>query len=222
MKTPIKFDFRREWWPLFLLAATVALSFVAYPQLPERVASHWNFAGQVDGWSSRSFQVWFFPLLMAGMYALFLLLPVLDPKKDRYAEFSQVYALFKSLLLSVFFVIDAASTVYNLGYDINISVIVGGTIGIMMIVIGNYLGKLKRNWFVGIKTPWTLSSDNVWNKTHRVGGRLFVIWGLILIAAPWLPPTLGITLFIGGAILATAGSFIYSFFLYKQENSKKG
>ncbi|MEK7167698.1 MAG: SdpI family protein, partial [Patescibacteria group bacterium] len=87
------------------------------------------------------------------------------------------------------------------------------------IVLGNYLGKIKPNWFMGIRTPWTLSSEVVWNKTHRMGGRLFIILGLTLMIVPWLPALWGMILLFSGIILLVLGTFIYSYIAYRQEKS---
>ncbi len=221
MNAPIKFELKKEWWPLAIIILTLAVSYYAYPLLPAKVVSHWDFRGVANGYSSKEFQTWFFPAMIIGLYALFFFLPILDPKKERYAEFTDVYNIFKNLIISIFFVIFLATTVFNLGVNINVGVIVASAIGILMITMGNYFGKLKQNWFIGIRTPWTLSSENVWNKTHRLGGKLFVIWGVGIIIAPWLSPTLAFIVFIGGAILASIGSFIYSYVIFKKEKAGK-
>ena len=217
----MKFDFRKEWWSLFIIAAAVILSVISYPSLPERVVSHWNFQGQADGYTSRDFHVWFFPALLVGVYLLFRYLPKFDPKKERYQEFSGVYEIFKSLIITVLFISYGTATIYNLGWEVNVGAIIGTTVGLLMIILGNYLGKIKRNWFVGVKTPWTLSSENVWNKTHRLAGYLFVVWGVSIIFCPWLSPFWASVLFIGGAILATIGTMLYSYILYRQEQRLK-
>ena len=217
MKNPIKYSFRTEIWPILILLAAIGLSVWAYPQLPARVVTHWNFYGQADGWSSREFHALFFPALLVVMYILFSLMPLFDPKSERYQEFSRVYLMMRNLILLVLGVVFTAATFSNLGFAVNIGAIVSGTIGLMMIILGNYFGKLKRNWFVGLRTPWTLSSENVWNKTHRFGGRLFILWGLGLIIAPWLAPTLAFVIVIGGVVIMLAGIGIYSYALYKKE-----
>jgi len=220
MSTPTKFKLKEEWWPLVMVTMTIAISYFSYSQLPSRVASHWNISGVVDGYSSREFHVFFFPLILAGLYLLLLFLPQLDPKKERYIDFASTYNIFKNIIISIMFIIFLATTIYNLGYAINVGVIISSAIGTLFLVMGNYFGKLKQNWFVGIKNPWTLSSENVWNKTHRFGGKLFMLWGIAIIITPWLPPALGIGVFITGAVLATIGSFAYSYFIYKQEKQK--
>ncbi|MFA5029769.1 MAG: SdpI family protein [Patescibacteria group bacterium] len=220
MSSPIKPNLKTEWFPVLLLAIAVVLSCLFHPLLPERVASHWNFSGQVDGWSSKNFHTFFFPLLLIGMYILFLVLPYLDPKRERYQEFLPIYKIFRNLILLVLLVIYLAASLYNIGWPINIGVVVALAIGILMIVLGNYLGKIKNNWFLGIRTPWTLSSENVWNKTHRLGGWLFMLFGLIIIVAPWLPEIVATVAFVFGIALLLIGTTVYSYWLYRKERKK--
>jgi len=221
MKNPIKYSLQTEIWPALILLAVVSLSLWAYPQLPAQVITHWNFYGQANGWSSREFHVFFFPALLVAMYILFSVMPMFDPKSERYQEFARVYLIMRDLILLVFLVVFVVATLVNLGYPINIGATVAGAVGLLMIILGNYFGKLKRNWFIGIRTPWTLSSENVWNKTHRLGGRLFMFFGLSLILAPWLAPTVASVILIGGMIIMLAWINIYSYVLYKREKKEK-
>jgi len=221
MKNPINYSFKTEWFPYLILLFSVVASFYYYPLLPDKIVSHWNFYGQADGWSSREFHCLFFPLLLIGIYLLFSVLPKFDPQRVRYSEFSKVYLMMRNAILFVLFIVFLAATLFNVGYKINIGATVAGAVGLLMIIIGNYFGKLKRNYFVGIKTPWTLSSENVWNKTHRFGARLFVIWGILLILAPWLVPAAALIITFGGALMVVFGVTFYSYYLYKKENKGK-
>ncbi len=217
MTNPVKPTFKSEFLPILIIIVIIALSVFFYPMLPEKVASHWNFKGEVDGWTSRNFSVIFLPALITGIYLLLTFLPNLDPKKENYLKFRNTYNIFKILIISVLGIIYIASLLYNVGYNVNIAVITPLLIGVMFIVMGNYMGKLKFNWFVGIKNPWTLSSENVWNKTHRLSGWLFIILGIILIISPFLPEQLGMYLLIGGVFAVVIGSFAYSYYLYTKE-----
>jgi len=220
MKNPIQYSLKTEVWPVLILLSAIGLGLWAYPQLPEQVVSHWGFNGEANGWSSREFHAIFFPILLAVMYTLFSILPKFDPNGERYKEFTGAYLAIRNLILSALFIIFAAATFYNLGYAINIGVVVSGTIGLMMIALGNYFEKLKRNWFMGIRTPWTLSSENVWNKTHRLGGRLFMLWGLGLVLAPLFAPILAFPVLFFGMIIIIAWIFVYSYILYRDEKVK--
>lgn len=212
--------FKNEWLSWLIILASLALSFWAYPQLPEQVISHWNFQGQADAWSSREFHSLFFPALLIVLYFAFLLMPLLDPKKDRYKEFARPYLIIRQVMLFVFFCVFTVATLANLNYQINVGASISGLIGALMIFLGSYFNKLKRNWFIGIRTPWTLSSENVWDKTHRVGGRLFIILGVGIIIIPWIEPSLAIGFLLASLICIIIGINIYSYLLYRKEDKK--
>jgi len=221
MSMPFKLSLKTELVPLAFVTATVATVLCFYNNLPERVASHWNFAGQVDGWTSNTFHGIFFPLLIIILYALLLVLPLIDPHKGNYQKFIATYHIFKGLIIATLFIIYLATTLFNLGYQINIGIITATTIGILMMIMGYYLRGIKENWFIGIRTPWTLSSPHVWAKTHKFSSWLFMIFGLILIVAPHLPAALGIALFIVGIISVVFGSFLYSYLIFVKEKKPK-
>lgn len=220
MKNPINYSLKTEILPFIILLSSVVISFWAYPKLPDLVISHWDFYGNANGWSSREFHAIFFPALLVGMYSLLSLMPKFDPNSERYAEFASVYRIMRNSILLILFIVFMAATLSNLGYQVNIGGTVAGAIGVLMIILGNYFGKLKRNYFIGIRTPWTLSSENVWNKTHRLGGRLFIIWGAGLIIAPWLAPKIAFGILFGGLIAILSWVMIYSYSLYKKEQKK--
>ena len=217
MKNPIKYSLKTEILPIFILLAAIFLSIWSYPALPAKVVTHWGFDGAANGWSSKEFHAIFFPALLFVMYAMLSLMPKFDPRAERYQDFVGVYIIMRNSILLVLFVTFIAATFSNLGYAVNIGGTVSGAIGLLMIILGNYFGKLKRNFFIGIRTPWTLSSENVWNKTHRLGGRLFMLWGLGLILAPWLNPPLAFVILFGGLLIVISWVTIYSYLLYKKE-----
>jgi len=214
---PIKLTLKTELIPLTFITATVATVLCFYNNLPDKVASHWNFAGQVDGWSSNTFHGVFFPLLIIGLYALFLIMPMIDPHKENYEKFISTYHVFKGLIITLLFFIFLATTIFNLGYNINIGIMAATTVGLFMIIMGFYLRDIKKNWFMGIRTPWTLSSPHVWEKTHKFSSWLFVIFGIIIMIAPYLPESLAFALFILGVLGVSLGSFLYSYLIFSQE-----
>jgi uncharacterized membrane protein len=217
---PIKPTIKSEFFSLLLIAISVAASFYFYAHFPERVITHWNFAGEPNGWSSRGFAAFFFPALLAGMYILFLAIPYFDPKKERYAEFAKAYSVFRAFIIFIMTLIFFIASLDNLGFNFNIGAWTASAVGVLFIVIGNYMGKLKMNWFVGIRTPWTLSSEAVWNKTHRFGGKVFVFCGVLMALTGFSPLAWRLPLFIAEIIILLFGTIIYSYLVYLQEKKK--
>lgn len=217
MKSPIKLNLKSEIFPLALLLISAVASFYFYQHSPDVITTHWNFRGEADGFSSKGFGSFFFPGLLAFIYLLMVVLPYFDPKRDSYKDFEKPYKVFRYAMLLILSIVYWATGLYNIGYNINVGITTAFLIGLLMIVIGNYLGKLKLNWFVGIKTPWTLSSDNVWNKTHRLGGILFMAFGVVIMVAPFLPEAIALGMFIGWTAILVVGTFAYSYWLYRKE-----
>lgn len=217
MTYPIKLNWRTEVIPLIIIFLAFAVGTYFYNTFPETVVTHWNFEGEPDGYSGKLFGALGLPAILLGMYILFLVLPLIDPRRDRYSSFSSVYHKLKTAIMLVFFGIFLVTGVYNLGYDLPIGHIVPMTIGALFLLVGNVMGKMKRNWFMGIRTPWTLASENVWNKTHRVGGWLFVLFGFIMMVMPFLNKTLGLGIFVIGIVALVFGTAVYSYIAFQQE-----
>lgn len=221
MPYPIKLSLKSEAAPIILIVAAWIFAFYFYAHFPAQVVTHWGFDGRPNGYMGKAGGAFAIPGLLTGMYLLLLGLPWLDPKSDRYAEFGGVYNFFKTAIIFVLFAVYIASGFYNLGYAVNINVIVPLLVGLLMIVLGNFMGKIKRNWFVGVRTPWTLSSENVWNKTNRFGGFMLVLFGVVLIISPLLPKTLAIIAFVASALAMALGTILYSFLVYRKEKSNQ-
>jgi uncharacterized membrane protein len=209
----------RKWIPLLIIAAAFIASAIAYPRLPETIPTHWNMDGQPDDWSSRAFGALITPVILLFVWGFVRVLPAIDPRGANYAKFGgALEAIFDSLmlfLLGMHIVLLRA----GLGYPVQIQRIGPFGIGVLLIVIGNLLPRCRPNWFVGIRTPWTLSSDRVWEKTHRIGGRLFVAAGfLIAVAALFWVQWVHVVL-ITSILLATAAVLIYSYLEWKREQS---
>lgn len=199
-----------------LLLLSVGLSFYYYPQMPERMATHWNFEGEANGFSSRLVGVFLFPLIMLIMTALFFAIPRVDPLKKNIDDFRVYYQRFVTFLLIFLMFVFLQTFLWNKGRGVSVSLAVSLGMGILLYYSGVLCLKAKRNWFIGIRTPWTLSSDKVWNKTHQLGGRLFQIAGLLAVVGVFmgqyafyfvLVPVIGITIFI----------VFYSYFVYRKE-----
>jgi uncharacterized membrane protein len=222
MANPIKPTLKTEMLPLLLIVITLVSAVYFYGHLPERIATHWNFAGQVDGYGSGKIQSIVLPLMLIGMYILFLVFPYLDPKKERYEQFSKVYHIFKDIILILFAIIYFIVGFNGLGYNLPVGVITPILIGLLFIIMGNYMSKIKRNWFMGIRTPWTLSSEEVWNKTHRFGGKMFILAGLLMMAETIMPNAWKLAVFILMMIILLVGTIGYSYIVYLKEKKYGG
>ena len=137
---PIKITIKSEIFSFLILLASWVAAFYFYQHFPDRVITHWNISGQADGWSGKAFAAFFFPGLLSGMYLMFLFLPLLDPHKDRYAEFSKVYTTFRNLILGIMTLIYFVASIANLGVPLNIGILIPIIIGLLFLVIGNYMG----------------------------------------------------------------------------------
>lgn len=208
----------KKWIPLILIGISVLISVVSYPFLPEQVPTHWNIEGEVDDYSSKLFNAVFLPGMLIFMYVLLIVLPKIDPKKENYKKFSSTYYITMIATIIVLVIVQLISTLVALGYDLNISLIASLLIGLLFIVIGNYLPRARQNFFMGVRTPWTLSNENVWDRTHRLVSKVFVIAGILMILSVFLPLSIqGYFIIIVIAILVII-PFVSSYIFYQQEN----
>ncbi|NTW22574.1 SdpI family protein [Candidatus Falkowbacteria bacterium] len=221
MSEPKNTNLRTEWLPIAMLAITAISGFFYYPSFPDRVPSHWNISGQVDGWSSPLFASFFLPALILIIYLLLLLAPRLDPKKERYQEFGRTYHILKNSIIGFMALLYQLISLNGLGYDLPIGDIVPAMVGLLFILIGNYMSKLKLNWFMGARTPWTLSSETVWNKTNRLSGKLFVLGGLIMVLEIFFPAAWKIPLLLLVVLSVSLFPTIYSYIIFSKEEKNK-
>lgn len=191
------------------------LAGVFYPLMPEVMASHWNAMGEADGTISRFWGLFLFPFVSLGITVILLAVPKIDPLKANIQEFKGYYYGFIIAFLAYFLYIYILTLVWNLGWRFNFSLTVIPAIGILMIIIGVLISKAKRNFFIGIRTPWTLSSDQVWNGTHRLGGRLFKIAGIIIILLSFVPEV-AIYVLLGLVLGIVIWLVVYSYVLYRR------
>ena len=212
----MKFTFKTEIIPILIILISIALGFYFCSVMPDQVPMHWNVKGEIDRWGSKFEGAWLMPLIAIGMYLLFIILPMIDPRKEKYAQFTKVYHLFKALILLFMFGVYLVASLNALGYDVRVEVWVPVAVGVLFLILGNYLGKIKSNWFIGIRTPWTLSSDEVWNKTHRLGGKLFILLGVLMLLTPLLPKTSIIWNVLIPVLIATLVPVVYSYVVYRK------
>jgi uncharacterized membrane protein len=203
---------------LVLIAAATVAGLLLWNQLPEQMASHWNVNDEVDGYMSRFWGVFMMPLMTLGMLLLFLLIPAIDPLKANIAKFRGVFNLFITFMIGFMIYIHALTLIWNLGYTgFGLSKAMLPAMGLLFILIGNLLRHAKRNWFIGIRTPWTLSSDYVWDKTHQLGAVLFMASGVLALVGGFFGGVVAFWSLIVPLIGSTIFLLVYSYVLYQRE-----
>ena len=210
---------RREWPHWVVLSGLFAASVVVWDRVPERVPMHWNFRGEVDGYGGRLEGLLLLPAIALGLYVMLLVLPRLDPGRANYASFAGPYTVIRFALLALMLGIHALVIATALGYAVNAGRWIPVGVGALFIVLGNVMGKVRPNYFVGIRTPWTLASARSWEKTHRAGGRLFVVAGIALAIAALIgrPEALVAVGVFGAASIAWL--FYYSFTVWRDDTA---
>jgi uncharacterized membrane protein len=205
---------------LFVICFSFAVSFYFYSHFPERVPTHWNFAGVADGWSGRGFAAFFFPIVVLGIYALISIAPFLDPKKERYEEFAKAYGMIKIIIVSFMTLVYVVVGLAGTGVPIDVGFLVPVLVGLFFIALGNYMGKIKMNWMVGMRNPWTLSSEEVWNKTSCLAGKTMMCAGVLFFVMSYVSTGWRPVLLIGAIAIIILVPNIYSFVLFRKLQTK--
>jgi len=202
-----------------LIFLVVVISFLIglyfYPQLPDQMASHWNAKGEVDGYMTKFWGVFLMPLVMIFMALIYFFIPRIDPLKKNIEKFRKYFEGFILVMLLFFLYIYVLTLVYNLGYEFNMGQFMFPAMGFLFYYCGVLIKNAKRNWFIGIRTPWTLSSDKVWDKTHAIGGKLFQAVGIIAFIGVLFPDYMIWILFVP-LFSVVIFTIAYSYFEYKK------
>ena len=211
----------RKWIPPVLIIAAVAASIFYYPQLPASMPTHWSASGEPNGYSSHLWGAWMLPLIMASVWLILRAIPHIDPRKANYEKFSGMYDALVILILAFMLLIHVVVLIAATGTPIRMDRIILPSVGVFMAIMGLLLPKAHPNWFVGIRTPWTLTSDLSWERTHKVGGRLFVILGLLMVVSTFLMPEIAIWILVATALAITIFLFAYSYQVWKEDPLKR-
>lgn len=193
----------------------IVIGLFLWNKLPDKLPTHWNAEGVADGWSSKGFAVFGLPAILFGFHWLCLLVSSADPKNKNYSEKLLQLVFWICPLISVLF--GGISYGVALGIEIKVDKIMLLLMGLMFIIIGNYMPKCKQNYTMGIKLPWTLNDEENWNKTHRMAGRLWVITGFLVMLCILVPTTVMVVTFIIILIVSVMIPTIYSYLLYKNK-----
>ncbi len=210
----------RKYLPVAFVAVTLLASLLAYDRLPDQVPSHWNSRGEVDGYSSRLVGAFLLPLAALAIWGVLRIIPRFDPRRKNYEKFQGTYDVLIAAVVGFMCVMHLGILGATLGLPIAVDKLILGCVALLLILVGNLLPRARSNWFVGIRTPWTLSSDRVWERTHRVGGYAFSIAGVVMLVTLFLAPAYRLPI----TIAASAGMAIflvgYSYVAWRQEGGR--
>jgi uncharacterized membrane protein len=191
-----------------------------YNKLPDKVPSHFNAEGQVDGYSPRIASIIMIPILTLVLLGFFLLIPRIEVFKENLKSFIKQYYNFIVVFTLFMFIIQITLLLKAVGYNINMANFITFLIALLFGYIGFIMQKFKRNFFIGIRTPWTLSNDTVWKKTHDLGSKTFIINSLIILLSLLLPSGLAIWILIISVLLNGIILVVYSYIIYDKEIKK--
>jgi uncharacterized membrane protein len=203
-----------------VIAGMFLLAGVTWSWAPERIPVHWNIAGEADRYGGKVEGLLGLPLLALGIYLLMVMLPRFDPGRANYPRFAGAYTVIRISLVTLLAVLYGVVHLWIRGRHVDVATVTPLMVGGLLVVMGSLMGKIRPNWFVGIRTPWTLSSKTAWVKTHRVGGWAFIAMGLATIATGVLRSTWAagalLVILLGGA----AGLIVYSYLAWRDAGDK--
>ncbi len=216
-----RIDWKKEKIMILFVVLVIISALVIYDYLPERIPMHWNIKGEVDHYVNKSMgNILILPLTILGLYLLMLYIPFIDKKKEQYDKFLNIYYIIRFSIIIFMGLMYAIIMLATFGYNIPIPKVIPSLVGLLFIFMGKYMGQIRQNSFVGIKLPWTLKNEYVWNKTHQLGGYLFVISGLLTIASTFFKPIYSFITLISSIFLTLIIVSIYSYSLYKKQKDE--
>ncbi|MHC8970700.1 SdpI family protein [Priestia aryabhattai] len=208
---------KKHVFPLGITLLTLVAWLIALPHLPAIMPIHWGANGEADGFATKINAMILTVGIMVLIYFIIAFVPRIDPRKENYKYFSKTYNIVLNAVLLLFFFVNMSTILQGLGYNVPMAYIAPIMAGLVFIIIGNYLQRVRSNYFMGIRTPWTLSNETVWKKTHRLSGKLFFIGGLLILISAFLPDGYKSVIMWGSIVLCVAIPYLYSYLAYKKE-----
>jgi len=216
----MKISWKSESIMWVLLAGMFALAAMTWSWAPERIPVHWNLHGQVDRHGGRFEGLFAIPLAALGIYVLMLLVPRIDPGRANYPGFRGAFTTLRLALVVFLAALYGVMHLWLRGIEVRVGTVVPWLVGAVFVVVGNLLGKVRPNWFVGIRTPWTLSSKESWARTHRVGGWVFVVEGLAFMAAGLIQAAWAFYAACSLLLVGVLGLVVYSYLVWRGDPDK--
>ena len=202
---------------LIIVLASFLIGIYFYPQMPDKLASHWDVQGEVNGYLPKTIGLFLMPVISIILLATFVIIPKIDPLRANIQKFRDYFDTFVLGILIFMFYIYMLSIMWNLGITFNMTLLIIPPIGLIFFCAGVLTENSEMNWFIGIRTPWTLSDERVWKKTNKLGGKIFKVSGIIAILSILIPGyeiILVLVPVIAGSIYLVA----YSYYQYMRLN----
>lgn len=199
-----------------VVALAVILAIVGILIMPDTIPTHFGPSGAPDAWGSK-YMVLLYPAILVLVTVLAVPMIKLDPKQGNYERFGKYYYNFFFGFALFFVAMEVANIAIALGADINVGSIICFMTGVLMFFVGNMMPKIKQNFFFGIKTPWALTDEENWFKTHRMGGKTFAAGGIVIMIAAFIPGEFKIWIVLAAIIVMTLIPFVYSYMLFKRK-----
>jgi uncharacterized membrane protein len=207
----------RKWLPIVLVAAAVVFSLAAYSRLPESMPVHWGLSGEPDRYGSRLEGAFVVPAIMVALLVFLLWLPSRDPRVANIAKFRDTYDVMVAAVFGFMGVVHVVVLGSALGWPIDITTVVIAGVGILFMILGNLMPRARSNFIFGIRTPWTLSSDTVWTRSHRVGGYTMVAAGLLTAVSAFIDSPWRFVIVFASLTVAAIVPIVYSYILWSRE-----
>lgn len=212
----VKYEIKKDWWLIGIIILIWIFTFVILGRLPDKIPMHWNISGQVDSFGPKH-DIFILPSIITIIYFVMLFIPLIDPKRANYGKFAGAYRVVRAVVVIIFVAVYFASTYSALGYRIDVSRIVNLIIPLMLIGFGSVMGKLRHNYFVGIRTPWTLADEEVWDVTHQVAGRLWLIAGIVGLFVSFFKGAWVVVFMFVLLITAVIVPIVHSYIIFKNK-----
>jgi len=207
---------KKHVFPLIIMSLSILCWVILYNNLPSQIPMQWGVDGTVNSYAPKLQAAFTHNGILLFLYTVLVLSPKMDPRKQNYPKFSRSYRIITLAIMLVLFLLNISVLLASLGYNLNVTTITPILVGILFIILGNYMQTVKPNFFIGIRTAWTLSNEQVWRKTHRLGSKLFILGGILFFVTPFVPEQLLFPLIISIILAVVLIPTLYSYVQYRK------
>ena len=204
-----------------IVLLSIAVSAYAYPMLPNSIVTHWDANGNPNGYMDKFWGLSIMPAISVVLLAIFKAMPYMDPLRRNIEKFRSYFENFIIILLLFFLYVHMLTVAVNFGYEFNLNTTLIPAFSVLMYYIGVMMQHSERNWFIGVRTPWTVSSDKVWKHTHKLAAKLFKTAAVVSLVA-LLAPEHSTIIFLASVMISALVPVIYSYLDYKKEKTSGG